>query len=64
MGAIGSEAGESELIVHMRCFSKRQSLPLCRQSFPDCQLMFLSAWTEVKLGVVTVSSAYLYMHAL
>ena len=63
MGATGFEAGESQLIVHMLCCSKRQSLPLCRQLIPDCQLMFLFTWTEAKPGVVTVSSAYLYMHA-
>ena len=63
MGATGSEAGESRLIVQMRCFSKRQSLPLCRHLSPGCQLMLLFAWTEVKPSVVSVSSAYLYMHA-
>ena len=63
MGATGFEAGESQLTVHMLCCSKRQSLPLCRQRIPDCQLMFLFTWTEAKPGVVTVSSAYPYMHA-
>ena len=63
MGATGSDAGERRLIVQMRCFSKGQSLLFCRQLFPDCQLMFLFIWIEVKSGVATVSSAYPYMHA-